>query len=208
MRNALDERYAPLLFRRDAQSISPAPAHPETAVSLTRVALLYQEQGKYEQAEVFYRRACAIFEQLPLGQRHPKVLQARKNYTTLFRQVAQRTEIEQTRGRERSYSDEPSTFIRLSCSYSLEVTCEMSCFGSIGDHRHLCNDDAGNRNSIRTHQPFPRRERSTRLCPCQLYSNTAFSLLGWQQYRVSLEKPASVRNACAEATSFGRFTRI
>ncbi len=86
-------------------------AHPETAVSLTRVALLYQRQGKYEQAEVFYRRAFAIFEQLPLGQRHPKVLQARKNYTTLFRQRAQRTEVEQTRGRERSYSDEPPAFI-------------------------------------------------------------------------------------------------
>jgi tetratricopeptide (TPR) repeat protein/DNA-binding XRE family transcriptional regulator len=64
------------------------PAHPETAVSLTRVALLYQSLGKYEQAEALYRRAFAVFEQLSVAQSHPKVLQARRNYTTLSQQMA------------------------------------------------------------------------------------------------------------------------
>ena len=62
------------------------PAHPETAVTMTRVALLYQRQEKHEQAEAFYQRAFAIFDQLSVGQKHPKVLQARRNYAALIPQ--------------------------------------------------------------------------------------------------------------------------
>ena len=39
------------------------PAHPNVATSLNNLALLYQAQGRYAEAEPLYRRALAIYEE-------------------------------------------------------------------------------------------------------------------------------------------------
>ena len=46
------------------------PEHPETAVALHGLACLYQDWGKYDEAESFYQRALTIREQA-LGPEHP-----------------------------------------------------------------------------------------------------------------------------------------
>jgi len=46
------------------------PDHPDTSHSLNNLAALYDNQGKYEQAEPLYQRALAIRERV-LGAEHP-----------------------------------------------------------------------------------------------------------------------------------------
>ena len=46
------------------------PEYPYTAATLHALAVLYQAQGKYEQAEPLYQRALAIREKME-GPRHP-----------------------------------------------------------------------------------------------------------------------------------------
>jgi tetratricopeptide (TPR) repeat protein len=46
------------------------PEHTDTATSLNNLALLYKNQGKYEQAEPLIKRALAIRERV-LGPDHP-----------------------------------------------------------------------------------------------------------------------------------------
>lgn len=57
--------------------------HPATASSLNNLAMLYERQGKYEQAAPLYMRALAICEYI-LGPNHPNTQKARANYTTLL----------------------------------------------------------------------------------------------------------------------------
>jgi len=45
------------------------PDHPDTAMSLNNLALLYKTQGKYDLAEPLYKRALAIKEKV-LGPDH------------------------------------------------------------------------------------------------------------------------------------------
>ena len=44
--------------------------HPDTATSLNNLALLYDNQGKYDDAEPLYKRALAVREDV-LGPMHP-----------------------------------------------------------------------------------------------------------------------------------------
>lgn len=55
------------------------PKGIETAKSLNNLSLLYQVQGKYEQAEPLVQRALAISEQ-QLGPNHPDTIIIRRNY--------------------------------------------------------------------------------------------------------------------------------
>jgi tetratricopeptide (TPR) repeat protein len=57
--------------------------HPDTALSLNNLALLYATQGKYADAEPLYVRALVIFENI-LGQNHPNTQTVRANYTFLL----------------------------------------------------------------------------------------------------------------------------
>ena len=52
--------------------------HPSTATSLNNLALLYERQGKYEQAEPLYERALQIYEQ-QLGAEHPSTATSLKS---------------------------------------------------------------------------------------------------------------------------------
>ncbi len=59
------------------------PEHPNTALSLNNLALLYQHQGKYAETEPLYNRALTICEQ-QLGTEHPNTLAVRRNYNSLL----------------------------------------------------------------------------------------------------------------------------
>ncbi len=63
-----------------------APTSPHVATSLNNVALLYEDQGKYAEAEPLYKRALAIVEKA-LGPDHPTVAQALENYASLLRET-------------------------------------------------------------------------------------------------------------------------
>ena len=56
--------------------------HPNVATNYNNLALLLQDQGKYDQAEPLFRRAIEIF-QTKLGSDHPNTVGARKNYDRL-----------------------------------------------------------------------------------------------------------------------------
>ena len=59
------------------------PNHPDVALSLNNLALLYATQGQYAQAEPLYRRSLAILERA-LGPDHPDVAQGLKNLAWLY----------------------------------------------------------------------------------------------------------------------------
>ena len=60
------------------------PEHPDVAMSLNNLATLYQDQGRYGEAEPLVQRALAIMEQR-LGPDHPHVEVVRRGYLTLLR---------------------------------------------------------------------------------------------------------------------------
>ena len=60
------------------------PDHLDTAQSLNNLAALYDNQGKYEQAEKLYQRALAIAEKA-LGPDHPATKIVRSNLAALRR---------------------------------------------------------------------------------------------------------------------------
>ena len=70
------------------------PEHSDTAQSLNNLAGLYDEQGKYAQAEPLYQRALTILEQ-SLGPQHPRTRGARKNYASLLRAMGRDDEAKQ-----------------------------------------------------------------------------------------------------------------
>jgi tetratricopeptide (TPR) repeat protein len=67
------------------------PDHPDVAMTLNNLAVLYKFAGKYAEAEPLYQRALAIFE-AALGPTHPKVRTCRKNYAQLLRQMQRQAE--------------------------------------------------------------------------------------------------------------------
>jgi hypothetical protein len=54
----------------------------DTASSLNNLATLYQDQGKYEEAEPLYQRALTICERV-LGLGHPNTVLVRENYADM-----------------------------------------------------------------------------------------------------------------------------
>ena len=67
------------------------PEHPDTLSTINNLALLYVNQGKYEQAEPLYQRALASYE-LVLGTNHPTTIMVRNNYAILLEKMKQKTE--------------------------------------------------------------------------------------------------------------------
>jgi len=59
------------------------PTHPDTATSLNNLAMLYQIQSKYTEAEPMFQRAFEIYE-LRLGANHPHTQIVRRNYAALL----------------------------------------------------------------------------------------------------------------------------
>ena len=67
------------------------PEHPDVATGLNNLALLYDDQGKYAEAEPLYKRALAIWEKA-LGPEHPKVATSLENYAALLRKTGRGNE--------------------------------------------------------------------------------------------------------------------
>ena len=61
------------------------------AASLNNLAALYDDQGRYAEAEPFYQRALAIREKA-LGREHPHVAASLENYAALLRKTGRGTE--------------------------------------------------------------------------------------------------------------------
>jgi tetratricopeptide (TPR) repeat protein len=60
------------------------PAHPEVALNLNNLGLIYRAQGRYAEAEPLYKRALAIWEKA-LGPEHPDVASVLNNLAGLHR---------------------------------------------------------------------------------------------------------------------------
>ena len=71
------------------------------ASSLNNLALLYQSQGQYAEAESLYKRALAIREKA-LGPDHPDVARTLENYAALLRKAQRNTEAEEMEARAKS----------------------------------------------------------------------------------------------------------
>ena len=57
--------------------------HPDTLVSVNNLALLYEAQGRYGEAEPLYRRALEAYERV-LGKEHPDTLISVNNLAGLY----------------------------------------------------------------------------------------------------------------------------
>ena len=60
-------------------------SHPDVAQTLNNLAVVYQEQGKYADAEGLYKRALAIYEKA-LGEDHPDVAQTLNNLADVYQE--------------------------------------------------------------------------------------------------------------------------
>jgi tetratricopeptide (TPR) repeat protein len=67
--------------------------HPDLAQSLSNLAGLYLEQGRYDEAELLLRRALAINEK-PLGDDHPDLAQSLNSLAALYIAKGHYTEAE------------------------------------------------------------------------------------------------------------------
>ena len=72
---------------------------PRLATSLNNLAVLYDAQGNYAQAEPFYQRAITIYEKA-LGPEHPDVAAAINNLAELYRARGQHAQAEPLYQRE------------------------------------------------------------------------------------------------------------
>ena len=71
------------------------------AISLNNLAVLYSNQGKYNDAEPLYKRSLAIDEKA-LGPEHPKVATCLKNYAVLLRKMGRGAEAEPLEARAKA----------------------------------------------------------------------------------------------------------
>jgi len=79
--------------------------HPDVAISLNYLALLYKAQGQYAQAEPLCKRSLAILEET-LGPNHPAVAESLNNLAELYR--ATNREEEAAKLEERAATIRPS----------------------------------------------------------------------------------------------------
>ena len=77
------------------------PEHPRVAASLNNLALLYDAQGKYAEAEPLYKRSLAIWEKA-LGPEHPDVAQGLENYAALLRKTGRSAEASKMEARAKA----------------------------------------------------------------------------------------------------------
>ncbi len=71
------------------------------ATNLNNLALLYEAQGKYTEAEPLYKRSLAIWENA-LGPEHPDVATSLENYAALLRETARADEAERMEARAKA----------------------------------------------------------------------------------------------------------
>jgi tetratricopeptide (TPR) repeat protein len=76
------------------------PDHPDVAMTLSNLAVLYVSLGQYTDAEPLYQRALALFEPA-LGPTHPHVRTCLRNYARLLRDTQRRAEARALEARAR-----------------------------------------------------------------------------------------------------------
>ncbi len=69
--------------------------HPDVALGLNNLALLFYDQGKYTEAEPLYQRALAILEKA-LGPDHPDLVTGLENYARLLRKTDRKADAAKT----------------------------------------------------------------------------------------------------------------
>ncbi len=74
------------------------PEHPSTGTTLHALASLYQQQGKYLEAEPLYLRALHIYKQA-YGPEHTLTQKTVKNYASLLHTMGRETEAHQLEAR-------------------------------------------------------------------------------------------------------------
>ncbi|HSE57709.1 MAG TPA: tetratricopeptide repeat protein, partial [Nitrospiraceae bacterium] len=67
------------------------PDHVEVAVTLGNLGQLYSAQGRYTDAEPYYRRALEVREKV-LGDMHPDVAKSLEEYAVLLRTMGREKE--------------------------------------------------------------------------------------------------------------------
>ena len=77
------------------------PEDSRLATSLNNLALVYQAQGKYAEAEPLFKRALAIQEKA-LGPEHPDVATCLQNYADLLRKMNRGEEAEKLEARAKA----------------------------------------------------------------------------------------------------------
>jgi tetratricopeptide (TPR) repeat protein len=88
-------RHALAAFEREC-----GPDHPDVAMTLSNLAVLYVSLGQYTDAEALYQRALPLFEQA-LGSTHPHVRTCLHNYARLLRDTQRRAEARALEARAR-----------------------------------------------------------------------------------------------------------
>ena len=71
------------------------------ATSLNNLALLYDDQGRYAEAEPRYKRALAILEKA-LGPEHPNVATTLENHASLLRETGRVSEAAELEARAKA----------------------------------------------------------------------------------------------------------
>ncbi|MGH9650419.1 MAG: tetratricopeptide repeat protein, partial [Terriglobales bacterium] len=77
------------------------PNHPDLAVDLNNLAMLYTSRGWYEQAEPLYQRSMAITEKT-LGPDHPALATTLENYAHLLGKTKRKPEAKAMRARAKA----------------------------------------------------------------------------------------------------------
>ena len=81
-------RAAEPLFKRalEVREKSLGPDHPNVAISLNNLAVIYSNQGKHWEAELIHKRALKILEKA-LGPDHPNVESLSANLNNLRKKM-------------------------------------------------------------------------------------------------------------------------
>ncbi|MGI9167142.1 MAG: tetratricopeptide repeat protein, partial [Pyrinomonadaceae bacterium] len=80
--------------------------HPDVAMTLNNMAVLFKSQKKYDEAERLYQRSLSIFERA-LGPTHPRVATCLKNYAKLLRKNKRIAEAVKLENRAKLYRTAP-----------------------------------------------------------------------------------------------------
>ncbi len=104
-KEALDQgRYAEaekLLLAAVGEAESFGPQDVRLGASLNSLALLYNAQGKYAEAEPLFKRSLSIWEKA-LGPDHPNVATTLENYAGLLRETAREGEADKLEARAKA----------------------------------------------------------------------------------------------------------
>ena len=77
------------------------PDHPTLATTLNNLAVMYEAQDKYSEAEPLYQRALTSIEHT-MGPAHPNLAAALDNYADLLRKMQREAEAETAEARAKA----------------------------------------------------------------------------------------------------------